>query len=112
MLGFRQSMHFFALDFFRSLICIVKPLNASPTHLNYKLYVTMASMDTDPMSAHLSRVASLLAENVLPTAQKLAELRTAVSAIISTYSTVHVKHGYLEAMLEAAANVWVGVNAI
>lgn len=66
----------------------------------------MASLD-GPVSAHLSRVASILADNLHSTSQ-LAELRTAVSAAISNYNSAHMKHGYLEPMLEAAANVWVG----
>ncbi|KAL4535747.1 hypothetical protein Ndes2526A_g06559 [Nannochloris sp. 'desiccata'] len=59
----------------------------------------------DPVSAHLSRVASLLAENVHSTAQ-LAELRNAISTAISNYTTAQVKHVYLDSMLEVAANVW------
>jgi len=67
------------------------------------------SSTEDPVSAHLSRVASLLAGNVHSTTQ-LAELRTAISAAISNYTTAQVKHGYLESMLEAAATVWVRVK--
>jgi len=70
----------------------------------------MASTE-DPVSAHLSVVARLLAENVHSTA-KLAELRTAISAAISNYAAAQVKHVYLEPMLEVAANVWVRVKPI
>jgi hypothetical protein len=70
----------------------------------------MTSME-DLVSAHLARVASFLAENVNSTFQ-LAELRNAVSAAISNYATVQVKHEYIESMLEVGANVWVGFTFV
>lgn len=109
MLGFGLPMHFFALEFGFADYQYKNPPRLSRT-CSLEVYNTMISTE-DPVSAHLSRVASLLAENVHSTAQ-LAELRNAISTAISNYTTAQVKHVYLDSMLEVAANVWVRVKPI
>jgi hypothetical protein len=108
---------FSALDFCAKRICfhwrLKSPRQLSSTHILVH-HISMNSSE-DPVHAHLSRVATLLAENV-NNSSELKRLRTDISAeiaaAISNYSTAQVKHGYLESMLEAAANVWVGFTQL
>ena len=67
----------------------------------------MQPSESEPAAGHLARLATLLTEQVF-SAPVLSELRTTVSAAISTYKASHSKHGCLEKMLEAASAVWVG----
>lgn len=84
-----------------------RPLDPTQ-HSQFKILDPMMLPETDPLGAALARLAGLLPQPRSPA--RLAELRAAAAAAVSTLRASPHAHGYPEAALKAAAALWVRGN--